>query len=39
MCSQVPACQMQTANNPLYQQSGDAAGISLVASAHLALHL
>jgi hypothetical protein len=38
-CSQVPSCASALMGNSLYQQSGDAAGISLVASAHLALHL
>lgn len=38
-CSQVPQCASQLAANPIYQDSGDAAGIGLVGSAHLALHL
>ena len=32
-------CQAAVQANPLYQKSGDAAGVSVMASAHLALHL
>ncbi len=40
-CSQDPtgSCQAAVQSNPLYQNSGDAAGVSVMASAHLALHL
>jgi hypothetical protein len=40
-CQQDPtgSCQAAVQSNPLYQNSGDAAGVSVMASAHLALHL
>jgi len=40
-CSQDPtgSCQAAVTSNKLYQESGDAAGVSVMASAHLALHL
>ncbi|HEX4517211.1 MAG TPA: hypothetical protein VH054_26885 [Polyangiaceae bacterium] len=40
-CSDDPtgSCEAAVKSNPLYQNSGDAAGISVMASAHLALHL
>ena len=38
-CASDPTCSASVMGNSLYQKSGDAAGISLVASAHLALHL
>jgi hypothetical protein len=40
-CEADPACAaaLASSNNPLYTSSGDAAGVSVMASAHLALHL
>lgn len=38
-CAQIPACNSALQGNALYQQSGDAAGVGLVGSLHLALHL
>jgi len=38
-CKADPACSAAVTGNDLYQKSGDAAGVGLLASAHLALHL
>lgn len=39
VCAADPSCSGAIQSNDLYQKSGDAAGIGLLASAHLALHL
>ena len=38
-CKADPTCSAAVTSNDLYQKSGDAAGVGLLASAHLALHL
>jgi hypothetical protein len=38
-CLAVAACSSSAMANPLYNASGDAAGVSLIGSVHLALHL
>jgi len=38
-CASDPTCSAAVTSNDLYQKSGDAAGVGLVAQAHLALHL
>lgn len=38
-CQNDPTCLTAVQSNPLYQNSGDSAGVSLIASAHVGLHL
>jgi hypothetical protein len=38
-CANDPTCNAAAQAQPLYKSSGDAAGVSVMASAHLALHL
>ena len=38
-CAAVPTCAATVQANPYYQKSGDAAGVGLVGSLHLALHI
>lgn len=38
-CAADPTCSAAVQSNDLYQKSGDAAGVSLLGSVHLALHL
>jgi len=38
-CANDPTCAAAAQAQPLYKNSGDAAGVSVMASAHLALHL
>ena len=37
-CANDPTCSAAAQSQPLYKSSGDAAGVSVMASAHLALH-
>jgi hypothetical protein len=38
-CAADPACTTAVQSQPLYSKSGDAAGVGVLASAHLALHI